>query len=236
MTERTPLVLLPGLICDKAQWRHQVETLGDIAEPIVADLTRFDDPKVAVRTLLGELPERFALAGLSLGGYLAFEFMRQAPERISRLALLDTTAQEDSPEKKEQRQGFADQAFKADFDIKAVTQHMMSLFIHENRLTDKVLVDDILAMSERFGREAFARNQLLMMKRPDSRPDLAAITCPTLVLCGRQDALTPLDQNAEIAAAIPSATLVVIEDSGHLSTMEQPHAVSAVFRYWLGTK
>lgn len=236
MTERTPLVLLPGLICDKALWRHQVETLGDIAEPIVADLTGFDDPVAAVRTLLADLPQRFALAGLSLGGYVAFEFMRQAPERVSRLALLDTTAREDTPEKKKDRQGFSEQAAKADFDIRAVTQHMMSLFIHEDHKQDQALVDDILAMAERFGGPAFSRNQLLMMKRPDSRKDLAAITCPTLVLCGRQDALTPLDQHVEMAEALPHSGLVIVEDCGHLSTMEQPHAVSAAMRYWLTAK
>ena len=236
MTERTPLVLLPGLLCDKALWQHQTETLTDIADPIVADLTGFDDQAEAVRTILADLPEKFALAGLSLGGYVAFEFMRQAPERITHLALLDTTARDDSPEKKQGRQGFADQALQPDFDVRAAAQHMLSLFIHEDRMNDEVLVADILAMSERFGREAFARNQLMMMKRPDSRPELASITCPTLVLCGRQDSLIPLENSVEMADMIPHAALVVVEDSGHLSSMEQPHAVSAAFRYWLTAK
>ena len=233
MTERTPLVLLPGFLCDAALWRHQAETLTDVAEPIVADLTGFGDPVVAARTLLADLPPKFALAGLSMGGYVAFEILRQAPERVSRLALLDTTARDDSPEKKSERQGFAEKALEPGFDIKAVTEHMLPIFIHERRLEDEVLTADIFAMAERFGADAFARNQLLMMKRPDSRPGLGAITCPTLVLCGRQDKLTPLELHVELVQAIPNAALVVVEDSGHLSTMEQPHAVSAVLRHWL---
>lgn len=236
MTERTPLVLLPGLLCDRAQWRHQIDTLGDIAEPILADLTGFDDPAVAVRTLLADLPPKFALAGLSLGGYVAFEFMRQAPERVTRLALLDTTAREDAPEKKQGRQESADKARKADFDTRAASQFMLPLFVHENRLKDEALIGEILDMGERFGREAFARNMILMMRRPDSRADLGAITCPTLVLCGRQDKLTPLEQHTEMAEAIPHSAMVIVEDCGHLSTMERPYAVSAAMRYWLTAK
>jgi pimeloyl-ACP methyl ester carboxylesterase len=162
--------------------------------------------------------------------------MRQAPERVTRLALLDTSAREDTPEKKQGRQGFADQASRPDFDTRAAAQHLLSLFITEARMTDQPLVDDILAMSERFGREAFARNQLMMMNRPDSVAELPAITCPTLVLCGRQDTLIPLEHSVEIAEAIPHAAMVIVEDCGHLSTMEQPHAVSAAFRYWLTMK
>lgn len=125
---------------------------------------------------------------------------------------------------------------KPDFDVKAAAQHILPLFVHENRLKDQPLIDDILAMCERFGAQAFARNQVLMARRPDSLPDLPNIKCPTLVMCGRQDALIPLEENAEIAAGIPNATFVVIEDCGHLSSMEQPHAVSAVLRYWLNAK
>ena len=236
MTERTPLVLLPGLLCDHAQWRHQMDTLGDIAEPILADLTGFDDPAVAVTTLLADLPDRFALAGLSLGGYLAFEFMRQARDRIVRLALLDTTAREDTPEKKLSRQESADKALKDDFNTRGAAKFMLPMFVHEDRMNDEVLIEEILDMGERFGSEAFSRNMILMMRRPDSRADLPAITCPTLVLCGRQDKLTPLELSIEMAEAIPHAAMVIVEDCGHLSTMEQPHAVSAAMRYWLTVK
>lgn len=236
MIERAPLVLLPGLICDAALWRHQLDTLGDVAEPIVvADLTRFDDIATAASTLLDELPESFSLAGLSMGGYVAFEIMRQAPGRVRRLALLDTTARADTPEQRERRQGSIEKAAQADFDMKAVTQMMLPLFIHADRQQDDPLLEAIFAMTARVGREAFGRNQALMMNRPDSLGDLAAITCPTLVLCGRQDALTPLPLHDEMAAAIPRASQVVVEESGHLSTMERPHAVSAVMRYWLNS-
>ncbi len=231
MADRIPLVLLPGLLNDAALWRHQTDTLGDVADIIIPDLARFDDLGAAARTLLSELPDTFALAGLSMGGYVAQEIMRHAPERVVRLALLDTTARADTREQGERRRDYVALARQGDF--KGVTDRLLPSLIHPRSLQNPDLVETLKTMTERVGRDAFIRQQTLIMNRPDSRRDLGSIHCPTLVLCGRQDALTPPELHAEMAAGIRRAALVVIEDSGHLAPLEQPHAVSAVLRYWL---
>jgi pimeloyl-ACP methyl ester carboxylesterase len=231
MPGRMPLVLLPGLLCDAALWRHQMENLSDLAEMIVADVTAEDQAGPMAQRILADAPEEFALAGLSMGGYIAFEILRQAPDRVMRLALLDTTARADTLEKTKLRQELIDLAQTGEF--KGVTPRLLPRLIHTDRLQDAKLVASILSMAERIGRDAFIRQERLLMMRPDSRHDLSLIHCPTLVLCGRQDGLTPLADSEEMAEKIPRAKLVVVEDCGHLSTMERPHAVTAVLRYWL---
>jgi len=231
MPSKTPLMLLPGLLCDAALWRHQAETLRDIADISVGDLTQDDQLGPMARRLLADAPETFALAGLSMGGYLALEIMRQAPERVRRLALIDTSPLADTPEQTTRRRGLIDLARRGDF--KGVTQRLLPLLIHPDKIRDAALTRTVMDMAERIGRDAFLRQQAAIMTRPDSRRDLGLIHCPTLVLCGRQDALTPPDVHVAMAAAIPKAALVFIEDSGHLTPLERPHAVSAVMRYWL---
>ncbi len=231
MPSRMPLVLLPGLLCDAALWRHQTDTLADLADMTIADVTQEDQAGPMAQRILAEAPEEFALAGLSMGGYLAFEILRQAPDRVTRLALLDTSARADTWEKTKLRQDLIDLAQTGEF--KGVTPRLLPRLIHPARMGDAALVGSVLAMAERVGRDAFVRQERLLMLRPDSRHDLSLIHCPTLVLCGRQDGLTPLAESEEMAEKIPRAKLVVIEDCGHLSAMERPRAVSAVLRYWL---
>ena len=231
MPRKTPLVLLPGLLCDAALWRHQIETLADIADTIVPDLTIEDQVGAAVQRVLASAPEEFAVAGLSMGGYIALEIMRQAPDRVIRLALLDTSARPDTQEKIKFRQELIDLARIGQF--KGVTPRLLPKLIHPERMADRELVESIMEMAERIGRDSFLRQQRLIMNRPDSRHDLALIHCPTVVVCGRQDGLTPLADSEEMTEKIPRGKLVVIEDCGHLSTMERPRAVSAVLRYWL---
>jgi pimeloyl-ACP methyl ester carboxylesterase len=231
MPSKPPLVLLSGLLCDAALWRHQVETLSDMADISVADLTRADQAGTAAQGVLASAPDEFALAGLSMGGYVALEIMRQAPDRVTRLALLDTSARPDTQEKIKFRQELVDLARIGQF--KGVTPRLLPKLIHPERMADRELVESIMEMAERVGRDAFLRQQRLLMNRPDSRHDLALIHCPAVVICGRQDGLTPLADSEEMAEKIPRGKLVVIEDCGHLSTMERPRAVSAVLRYWL---
>ena len=227
----TPLVLLPGLLCDAALWRHQTATLGDAAAFTMGDFTHDDSIEAMARSVLIEAPETFALAGLSMGGYVALEIMRQAPERVTRLALLDTSARPDTPEQTERRGGLIELARMGQF--KGVTPRLLPMLIHPDRLGDAELTGTVMAMAERTGKDAFLRQQSAILKRVDSRPHLAAMRCPALVLCGRQDTLTPLEAHREMADAIPRASLVVVEDCGHLAPLEQPHAVSAALRYWL---
>lgn len=231
MSTKSPLVLLPGLLCNELLWQHQVAGLADIADCSVADLTGQETMAAMAAHVLDGAPPAFALAGLSMGGDLAQEIMRRAPERVTRLAILDSSARSDSTDQAERRRGLIELARRGRF--RGVTSRLLPLFIHPDRLGDVALTDTIMDMAESVGREAFLRQQSAIMSRPDGRRDLARIACPTLVLCGRQDELTPLELHEEMAAAIPGARLVVIEDCGHLSTLERPDEVNAAMRAWL---
>lgn len=226
------LFLLPGLLCDAALWRAQAGALADLAEVTVADFTTQDSMAAMAASVLDAAPARFAVAGLSMGGYVAHEIMRRAPERVTHLALLDTSARADTDEQRSRRRGLIELANKGEF--KGITPRLLPLFLHPDRLDDAPLVDDVVAMTQRVGKDAFLRQQTAILGRPDSRDQLPGYRCSTLVLCGRQDALTPLSVSEEMAAAIPGAELAVIEDCGHLATMEKPDEVSEAMRRWLG--
>lgn len=230
-SEPKPLILLPGLLCDRALWQHQIDHLADVAEMIVPDLGSDDSVAGMARRVLDAAPPRFALAALSMGGYVAHAIMRAAPERVTRLALFDTSARPDTEEQMSRRRGLIALAEKGKF--KGVTPRLLPLLIHPARLEDKPLTEAVMAMAERIGKPAFLRQQKAIMGRPDSRPHLPAYRCPALVAVGRADAITPIAVNAEMASLIPGAKYVVIENSGHLPPMEQPVAATALLRYWL---
>ena len=231
MPERVPLALLPGLLCDARLWAPQVEALADLAEPWVADLTTQNDVGAMAESVLSAMPPHFALAGLSMGSYVALEILRRAPERVLRLALLNTRADPDTEAQTARRRGLIELAEKGEF--KGVTPRLLPLLVHETRLEDSQLVGTVMSMAEAVGKAAFLRQQQAIMGRPDFRPTLVRISCPTLVLCGRQDALNPVDKHTAVAAGIRDAQLVVIEDCGHLSTIERPEAVNEALRAWL---
>ncbi len=231
MADKIPLVLLPGLLCDAALWQPQVEALADIAAPQIPDLTRDESFPVMARRVLAEAPERFALAGLSMGGYLALEIIRQAPQRVMKLALLDTSARADTPERAAQRRGFIELARKGEF--KGITPRLLPTYLHPDHLGDAAITGAVMAMAERVGKEGYLRQMAAIMARPDMRPELKRIAVPTLVLCGREDQATPFEVNAEIAALIPGAVFVAIERCGHISTLEKPDEVNAAMRRWL---
>ena len=230
--KKIPLVLVPGLLCDAQLWRPQVKNLNDTADIWIADHTRSDTMAGVASDVLADAPfASFALAGLSMGGYIALEIMRQAPQRATALALLDTSAIADLPEQTQRRMDFLDLAGRGEFH--RVTEVLLPMLIHPSRLGERSLTEVINSMAENIGRETFVRQQKAIMSRTDSLGLLAAIHCPTLVLCGRQDALTPLARHKEIAAGINGAHLEVIEDCGHLSTLEKPAEVNAALRRWL---
>ena len=225
------LALLPGLLNDASLWRHQVAALEGRAACFVPDFTTQESVGAMAETALSAMPPRFALAGLSMGGYVAFEILRRAPERIVRLALLDTRAGPDSAEQTARRRGLIQLARKGRFQ--GVTRQLLPMLVAEAHLANGALIEEVMAMAGRVGRDAFVRQQTAIMGRPDSRPALARVTCPTLVLCGRQDQITPPDAHMEMAAGIRDARLIVVEDCGHLSPLEQPEAVTAALTEWL---
>ncbi len=231
MTGKIPLVLLPGYLDTEALWRHQVDNLADIADIAVGDLTTQTSIPDMASTVLARAPKRFALAGLSMGGYTAFEIMRQAPERVSRLALLDTTPFADPPERLDGRRNQIATAREGRFD--EVVEQMVGFKMKAQGPVKAELAAAIRQMSYDVGAEAMIRQQTAMVDRADTSDVLASITCPTLVLCGRQDQPTPPEVHEKIAAAIAGARLVIVEDCGHLAPLEQPEATTAAMREWL---
>ncbi|MBV9783231.1 MAG: alpha/beta fold hydrolase [Acidisphaera sp.] len=230
---RQALLLLPGLLCDARLWRDQVNALADIAEPIVADLTRDDSVEAMARRALAAAPGRFALAGLSMGGYVAFAILRLAPERVARLCLMDTAARADTEEQRRRRRGLMALTRRGRFQ--GVTPRLLPALLHPDRLGDAALTGEVMEMAARVGRDAFLRQQQAILNRPDSRPMLPGITAPTRVLVGSGDQLTPPELAREIADGIPGASLRVLEGCGHLPPLERPDLVSATLRDWLAS-
>ena len=230
-TRKINLLLLPGLLTDARLYQFQVEDLSDIAQSTVGDLTAAETISGLAAEVLLHAPQQFALAGLSMGGYVALDIMRQAPERVLGLALLDTSARPDTPEATASRHQMMEQA-EANFQI--VLDTLMPKLVHLSRMKYNSIVDTVYSMGHRVGKDAFVRQQRAIIGRIDSRPYLEKITgCPTMILCGRDDVITPVEVHEEMAAAIPGSQLVVIDDCAHLSTMGQPKLVSEAMRVWL---
>ena len=237
-TERTPakipLVLCSGLLCDAALWAPQVAALAGIADIWIPDLTRQTTMAEMGATVLSEAPwPRFALAGLSMGGYVALEAFAQAPRRITRLALLDTRSAAETAEDRARREQLV-ALVQRERGFAALTKQLLPLMVHGSRLGDGALTETIAGMAQRTGVEAYSRQQAAIVSRRDFRPGLRHVDVPTLVLCGREDQITPLSASEEMAAAIPGARLAVLEACGHMSTLELPAEVNAELRAWLG--
>lgn len=230
---KLPVVLLPGLLCDTALWEAQIAALGDIAECWVADLTRDDSMGGMASRVLAESPfDTFALAGFSMGGFVAFEVLRRARQRVSRLALMDTSAWGDTQERREERERFIELA-RQPKGFAPISRATLPAMLPPSRMDDAPLVEAVRQMAERVGAEAFVRQQRAILARQSSEADLAGISVPTLVLCGDLDVRTPLQWHRDMAARIPGARLEVIADCGHMVTMERPAEVNAALRAWL---
>ena len=210
------LVLLPGLVCDARMWAPQMASLADIVQTSVGDLTGADNIAALAASVVAKAPAgRFALAGLSMGGYVALEIMRLAPERVAGLALLDTTARPDTPEATQNR---LKAMTRAESDYTGVLTDLLPKLLHPNQLDDKSITGLLVEMGEDAGKEVFKRQQTAIIGRADSRPFLNNIHCPTLVLCGAEDLITPREVHEEIAESIPGARVTVIKQCGHIST------------------
>lgn len=231
MAEKQALLLLPGLLCDAALWAPQVEALADIADCRVADLTQDESVAEMAKRALADMPERFAVAGLSMGGYVALELMATVQGRIDRLALIDTSGRADTPEQLRRRRGLIQLADRGEF--KGVTPRLLPMLIHPARTGDAALTQVVMDMAERVGKDAFLRQQKAIMGRPDRRPLLPKIHVPTLVVCGNEDALTPVELSRELASGIATSRLVVVPDCGHLASIERPEATTSAMRRWL---
>lgn len=230
---KSGLVLLPGLLCDGALWASQVAALSDVAECWIPESLAQGSMHAMAHAVLRDVPfDRFALACLSMGGYVCMEIMRQAPQRISAFGLLDTRATADSPEETQRRHDLMRLAQTAR-GFQPVTTRMLPLLVHNSRLGDSALVEVVRGMAQRTGIDAYVRQQQAIISRPDSRADLKQIVVPSLVLCGRQDVLTTMSDHQEMACLIPGAEFVIIEECGHLSSLERPDEVNVALRNWI---
>ena len=225
-----PLLLLPGLLNDATLWQSQLRDLADLADCTVGDLTAHDDLDAMVDALLAAAPPRFALAGFSLGGWVAQHILRRAPQRVERLALVGTSCLADSPERAAQRA--KQQALVAVAgNFHGFGNSMMRRYVDASRLDDAGLRDTVRGMTSRLGPAVFLRQNAL--PRLDGRAELAAFAGPALVVCGANDAITPVQRSREMAALLADAELVELPACGHLAPLEQPAAVSAAMRRWL---
>ena len=231
-TDRPVLLLLPGMMCDERLWQHQINHFSKSHQVIVAEISGANTvAEIASRVLL-KAPARFSLAGLSMGGIVAMEMWRQAPERIERLALLDTNHHADAPEKFMIRHRQME-AVTLGRLLDVMREELKPNYLAACHRNNSQLLDEVLTMGIDQGEEVFVQQSLALRDRIDSGPTLKTISCPTLVLCGEEDLLCPVSVHQYMADNIPSAKLEVIEDCGHLATMEQPEQVNQAMQQWL---
>jgi pimeloyl-ACP methyl ester carboxylesterase len=231
MDNPMPILLVPGLACSPRIFAPVVPALWRFGPVTVANHIRNDNMGAIARKILAEAPPRFALAGHSMGGYIAFEIMRQAPERVAKLALMNTQARPDTPEASERRRGQIARAKAGEY--RAILDELFAGFVHPSRRDDSGLRQLVNDMGDDVGPEAFVRQLTAIMSRPDSRPSLAWIKCPTLVLSSDEDKTVPNSLSTEMADGIPGAKLTVIPDCGHLTPLEQPQATAEALVEWL---
>jgi pimeloyl-ACP methyl ester carboxylesterase len=231
MDQTIPILLVPGLVSSPRIYAPVIPALWRFGPVTVANHIRDDSMGAIARRILAEAPPRFALAGHSMGGYIAFEIMRQAPDRVAKLALLNTQARPDTPEATDRRQGQIARAQAGEFH--AVLDELFPIFVHPSRRDDGALRRLVRDMGDDIGREAFVRQQTAVIDRADSRPTLATISCPTLVLSGDQDNTIPNALSGEMAEGIPGAKLRILPHCGHLPQPEQPQATADALVEWL---
>ena len=231
MDNPMPILLVPGLACSPRIYAPVVPALWRFGPVTVANHIRDDHMGSIARRILAEAPPRFALAGHSMGGYIAFEIMRQASERVAKLALMNTQARPDTPEAGERRRGQIARAKAGEY--RAILDELFGVFVHPSRRDDASLRQLVNDMGDDVGPEGFVRQLTAIMSRPDSRPSLAWIKCPTLVLSSDEDKTVPNSLSTEMAGGIPGAKLMIIPDCGHLTPLEQPRATADALVEWL---
>lgn len=231
MADPETLVLVPGLNSTEAVFAPQIERLRSGRPVLIADHRRDDSLGAIAGRLLAAAPERFALAGHSMGGYVALEVLRQAPDRVSRIALLNTSARPDTPERKEDRERLIALAGGGRFE--EVHSALWDALVHPSRRGDKHLEATVREMQRQTGPEAFIRQQKAIMGRVDSRALLPGLEIPTLVLVGEEDSITPPDLSREMAEMIEWASFVLVPECGHLAPLERPAHVTAAIEAWL---
>lgn len=231
MSNSLPLILVPGLTCSPRIYVHQIPALWRDRPVILANHIRDNTMAGIAKRILDEAPDEFAIAGHSMGGYICLEVMRQAPQRVKRLALLSTSASPETPQATERRRGWIAETKAGGYH--AVLDRLFANFVHPSRAKDADLQKIVRDMGDDVGPEAFIGQLEAIMSRADTRPLLPSITCPTLILTSDTDNTVPNSFSTELAEGIPGSKLVVIPDCGHLIQLEKPEAVTAAMLDWL---
>lgn len=226
-----PIIFIPGLMCTGRIYQHQVEHLGQTHPVLLANHWSHDTMAGVAKSILDAAPDRFALAGMSMGGYVAFEVLRQAPDRVTKLVLMSTSAKPDTPERSKGRREQVDAARKD--GIRAGTLGLYPKLIHPARHEDLPLRTTFLEMAEQLGVDAFARQIEAIIGRADSRPLLADIKVPTLVIAGKDDQLITPDNSEEIAAGIKGARLETVDNCAHMGMIEKPESYTKLLATFL---
>jgi len=232
MSSRPPVVLVSGQLLTAECWAPQISALSGDYDLRLADHTRDTTIADMAARLLAEGPERFDLIAHAMGGFVAFEVMRLAPQRVRSLALIATLASADGPAQTARRQGYI--KLVEDGNFAGVVEERIPILVHPARREDDHLLAVVRRMALDTGAETFLNQQRAIMGRIDSRPSLSAIACPTLLIRGAHDGITSAEQQDEMLAAIPGARLETLDDAGHLATLERPRSVNALLASWLG--
>ncbi len=228
----TPLVLIPGMMCDGRLFAPQLAALSAGRTIQVATITAADSIAELARLVLADAPPRFALAGLSMGGIVAMEILRQAPERVERVALLDTNHRAETPDRQALRGPQVERVFQGALR-QVLIEEMKPLYLAPENRNDERILGCALDMAIALGAEVFARQSEALRTRPDQTDSLRTADLPALVLCGEHDLLCPVERHQEMAALMPSARLEVIAGAGHLTTLERPSETTEALRLWL---
>lgn len=231
------LVLLPGFLCDQTVWKQQIASLADVANAVCMEWTPEHNSILAMaEAVLRWAPPKFALAGHSMGGRVAFQVYRLAPERVTKIAVLNTG----SDARPGGDAGVAEETGRRKLLSMARSQGMRTMAVEwlkgmlpPYRQDDIPLVEEIIQMFERKSPDLFEIQMLALLGRPNATPLLAEIQCPALVLTGRDDAWSPPARHLDMAQLIPKSELVLVPKCGHMSTMERPDDVTAAMRRWL---
>ncbi|MFL5814092.1 MAG: alpha/beta fold hydrolase [Bdellovibrionia bacterium] len=229
MIQSTPVILIPALACTPQMYAEQIPALWQFGPVTIADHRKHETISEIARSILENAPPRFALAGLSMGGYIAFEILRKAPERVTKLALISTTARPDTPEQTKNRTDQIAIAQAGGYS-KLIRATMPALLHHAN---DTGLCNQLFKMAEEVGAETYIRQLRAIMSRQDSRPLLESIRCPTWVISGSNDKQTPPDRLQEIAKGIAGSRYIELSECGHAATLDQPELVTKAMVEWM---
>jgi pimeloyl-ACP methyl ester carboxylesterase len=227
------LVLLPGFLCDQTVWKHQIANLSDLADPVCMEwLPEHNSILAMAEAVLRWAPPTFALAGHSMGGRVAFQVYRLAPERVTRIAVFNTGSDARSETEEPGRRRLL--AIAQSQGMRAMAVEWLKGMLPSYRQDDAPLVEEIIAMFERKSPDLFEIQMLALLGRPNATHFLPYILCPALVLTGRDDVWSPPARHLDMAQLIPKSELVLVPKCGHMSTMERPDEVTEAMRQWLG--